>query len=198
MAKKRRIVGKVDKLQPALKDTVDQMLMSGESYREIVKYLAENGENITQSSVCRYAQRFLSNAEQLRITQENFRMIMTEIERYPGLDPAEAILRLASQKVYDAVAALSDEQWENVSADKLVSQATALTRAIAYKKGIDIKTKEDTEIALEANQNLLYDTLKKENPKLYTELQEEILRLKNKIRDGDSGGSGTDRRTDNS
>ncbi len=189
MAKKRRIVGKIDKLQPALKDTVDQMLMSGESYREIVRYLSENGESITQSSVCRYAQRFLANAEQLRIVQENFRMILTETERYPDLDPAEAILRLASQKVYDAVAALGDEQWENVSADKLVNQATALTRAIAYKKGVDMKAKEDTEIALEANQSLLYDTLKKENPKLYGELQEEILRLKRKIRDGGDNGS---------
>ena len=37
MSKKRRIVGKIDKLSPALKDTVDQMLMSGESYREIEK-----------------------------------------------------------------------------------------------------------------------------------------------------------------
>ena len=198
MAKKRRIVGKVDKLQPALKDTVDQMLMSGESYREIVKYLAENGESITQSSVCRYAQRFLSNAEQLRITQENFRMIMTEIERYPGLDPAEAILRLASQKVYDAVAALDDKEWENVSADKLVGQATALARAAAYKRGVDLKAKNDEEIALEANQSLLYDTLKKENPRLYSELQEEILRLKKKIRDGESSEPNRDRRTDTS
>lgn len=41
MSRKRRIVGSIDKLQPALKDTVDQMLMSGESYREICKYLAK-------------------------------------------------------------------------------------------------------------------------------------------------------------
>lgn len=188
MAKKRRIVGKVDRLKPALKDTVDQMLMSGESYREIVRYLSENGENITQSSVCRYAQRFLTDAEQLRISNENWRMIMSEIERYPNIDPAEAILRLASQKVFDAVAALEDEQWDKVSADKLVSQAAALTRAIAYKKGIDLKAKNDEEIALEANQNLLYDTLKRENPKLYSELQKEILRLKHKIKDGGESG----------
>ena len=42
MGKKRRIVGSVDKLNPELKDTVDQMLLSGESYREIVKYLSDN------------------------------------------------------------------------------------------------------------------------------------------------------------
>ena len=39
MSRKRRIVGSIDKLQPALKDTVDQMLMSGESYRGYVLIL---------------------------------------------------------------------------------------------------------------------------------------------------------------
>lgn len=188
MARKRRIVGSIDKLQPTLKNTVDQMLLSGESYREIVKYLSDNGESLSQSSVCRYAKRFLANAEQLRIAQENFRMILTETERYPDLDPAEAILRLASQKVYDAVAALDDEQWQNVKANDLISQATALARAVAYKKGVDMKTKNDEEIALEANQSLLYDTLKKENPKLYADLQAEVIKLKRRIKDGDGNG----------
>lgn len=184
MSRKRRIVGSIDKLQPALKDTVDQMLMSGESYREICKYLAKNEVTLSQASVCRYAKRFLANAEQLRIAQENFRMILTETERYPDLDPAEAILRLASQKVYDAVAALDDEHWNEVSADKLLSQATALARAVAYKKGIDTKVKSDEEIALESNQTLLYETLKHDNPRLYKELQEEIMRIKHKVKGG--------------
>lgn len=184
MSRKRRIVGSIDKLQPALKDTVDQMLMSGESYREICRYLAENEVILSQASVCRYAKRFLANAEQLRIAQENFRMILTETERYPNLDPTEAILRLASQKVYDAVASLSEEQWESVKANDLILQATALARAVAYKKGVDMKTKSDEEIALESNQTLLYETLKRENPRLYKELQEEILRLKHKVKGG--------------
>lgn len=186
MSRKRRIVGSIDKLQPELKDTVDQMLMSGESYREICSYLAQNEVALSQASVCRYAKRFLANAEQLRIAQENFRMILTETERYPNLDPAEAILRLASQKVYDAVADLNDEQWQDVSADKLLSQATALARAVAYKKGVDVKAKSNEEIALESNQTLLYEALKHDNPKLYKELQAEIIRLKHK--GGDSGG----------
>lgn len=180
---KRRIVGKIDKLSPALKDTVDQMLMSGESYREIVQYLAKNEEIVSQSCVYRYARRFLASAEELRMVQENQRMIMTELDRYPNLDPMEAILRLSAQRIFDAVVGMKDEQWENVSADKLMAQVTGLARAIAYKKGVDVKTKSEAEIALEANQNLLYDVLKKENPKLYGELQAEILRLRQKAKD---------------
>ena len=109
-------------------------------------------------------------------------MIMTELERYPNLDPMEAILRLSAQKVFDAVVSMKDEQWESVSADKLMAQVTGLARAIAYKKGVDTKTKNEEEIALEANQSLLYDVLKKENPKLYEALQAEVRRLKEKAK----------------
>ena len=71
-----------------------------------------------------------------------------------------------------------------MSADKLLRQATALARAVAYKKGIDTKVKSDEEIAIESNQTLLYETLKHDNPRLYKELQEEILRIKHKVKGG--------------
>ena len=162
----RRACGKIDKLPADLKDTVDQMLVSGQTYREIVSYLAENGEQLSQAAVSRYASRFLANAQQLRIAQENFRMILTETERYPELDPAEAILRMASQKVFDAIA-----------------QATALARAVAYKRKTDIDVKSDKQIALEENQSLLYETIKKSNPRLYYELMDEINKLKKQAKE---------------
>ena len=183
MARNRRAVGKIDKLPPNLKDTVDQMLVSGQTYREIVSYLADNDEQLSQAAVSRYAQRFLASAQQLRIAQENFRMILTETERYPELDPAEAILRLATQKVFDAIAALNETQMEDMSADDLLRQATALCRAVIYKKKSDTQVKSDRQIALEENQSLLYDTIKKNNPTLYRELMEEIRKLKEQVRE---------------
>lgn len=54
----RRACGKIDKLPPDLKDTVDQMLVSGQTYREIVSYLADNGEQLSQAAVSRYQQGF--------------------------------------------------------------------------------------------------------------------------------------------
>ena len=111
----RRAVGKIDKLPPELKETVDQMLISGQTYREIVGYLAENGEVLSQAAVSRYAQRFLASAQQLRIAQENFRMILTETERYPDLDPAEAILRLSSQKVFEALSQLGETGFDDMA-----------------------------------------------------------------------------------
>mgnify|MGYP000003488177 FL=1 len=179
----RRACGKIDKLPADLKDTVDQMLVSGQTYREIVSYLSENGEQLSQAAVSRYASRFLANAQQLRIAQENFRMILTETERYPELDPAEAILRMASQKVFDAIAKLDEGQFDDVSADDLLRQATALARAVAYKRKTDIDVKSDKQIALEENQSLLYETIKKSNPRLYNELMEEITKLKKQAKE---------------
>lgn len=183
MSRNRRACGKIDKLPPDLKDTVDQMLVSGQTYREIVSYLAENGETLSQAAISRYAQRFLANAQQLRISQENFRMILTETERYPELDPAEAILRLASQKVFDALANLDETQLDEVSAEKLLRQATALSRAVAYKRKTDAAVKSDEVIALDKNQTLLYDTIKKSNPRLYNELIDEINKLKQQAKE---------------
>lgn len=174
----RRANGKIDKLQPELKDTVDQMLISGQSYREIVSYLAENDVEISQTSVSRYAARFLASAQQLRIAQENFRMILTETERYPDLDPAEALLRISSQKVLDALSQLDEDNFKDVSAEKILRQATALSRAVVYKKKLDTDVKSDERIALDKNQTLLYDTIKKSNPRLYNELVDEINKLK--------------------
>lgn len=181
--RKHRATGKIDKLPPALKDTVDQMLLSGQSYREICEYLAENGEELTQPSVCRYAKRFLKSANELRIAQENFRMILTETERYPNLDPAEAILRLASQKTFDALSLLDDTSWAETDPDAIIRNATALARAVAYKKKMDMSVKSDEQIALESNQTLLYDNLKRDNPKLYAELTEEINKQRQKIKE---------------
>ena len=84
---KRRAVGKIDKLPVELKDTVDQMLLTGQTYREICRYLAENEVQLTQASVSRYARRFLASANELRIAQENFRMILSSsfIDYYPSL-----------------------------------------------------------------------------------------------------------------
>lgn len=176
-SRNRRAVGKIDKLPAGLKDTVDQMLLSGQTYREIVAYLAQNGETLSQAAVSRYAQRFLASAQQLRIAQENFRMILTETERYPDLDPAEAILRLSAQKVFEALSQLGETEFDNISPEKLLNQATALSRAVAYKKKCDVEVKSEKQIALEELQSSIYE-ISKSNPRLYEELMAEINRLK--------------------
>ena len=82
--KRRRSTGKVDRLPPDLKDTVEQMLLTGCTYKEIVAFLKENGEEMSQMAVCTYARKYLATVEMINVAQSNFSMLMDEMNRYPG------------------------------------------------------------------------------------------------------------------
>ncbi|MEE0858305.1 MAG: hypothetical protein U0M12_02420 [Acutalibacteraceae bacterium] len=81
---------------------------------------------------------------------------------------------MASQKAFEALSLVSEDSWQDVKPETIIANATALARAVAYKKKIDTDVKSDELIALENNQSLLYENLRKNNPKLYGELLEEI------------------------
>lgn len=166
----RRAGGTIDKLPPEIKDTVDNMLLSGETYGGIVAYLAEHEVALSQMSVCRYARRFLASQEQLRMATENAKMTMDLMERYPDVDLTEAILRVSSNNVFSALTSLPAESWEGVDPAKLLREATSLIRTAATKRKQDSDRQADTDRALAANQQLLYDVLAKRHPELYDQL----------------------------
>ena len=87
---------KIDALPDELRLAVEDMLMTGSTYNDIVKFLKENEQSVSIAAVCRYARAFNANLEQLRMANENFRNMMDEINRYPDLDTTEAIIRIAS------------------------------------------------------------------------------------------------------
>ena len=181
--RQNRATGVIDRLPPETKDTVDQMLIGGRPYREIVEYLAEHEIAISQQSVCRYARRFLVSVEQLRIGQENMRMLMQEMEQYPELDTTEAILRVATNNVFSAITAVPAESWEGIDPTKLLKEAGALIRAAGYKRKVDHDLQTDTEAALAANQSLLYEVISRQHPELYTQLTEVLSAAKSAARE---------------
>lgn len=174
MGRRRRSNGKIDKLPDGLRETVEQMLLAKQPYREIVEYLREQGVALSQMAVCTYAKKYLASVEQLRLSQENMRVMMEELEKYPDLDVTEAILRVATSSVFNAMTAMADEEWDGLPADKLLKQATALTRAAAYKKRIDLQNRTARETALETNKALLSDVLARKHPDLYRQVMDAI------------------------
>ncbi|MGN0603297.1 MAG: Bro-N domain-containing protein [Oscillospiraceae bacterium] len=58
--KKRKPTGIIVKLAPEIRTIVDEMLLSGCSYKEVTRYLEANGIGISQSSICRYYNSCLS------------------------------------------------------------------------------------------------------------------------------------------
>ena len=73
--RRRRSTGKVDRLPPELKDTVEQMLLTGCTYKEIVAFLKANGEEMSQMAICTYARKYLATVEMINVAQSNFSML---------------------------------------------------------------------------------------------------------------------------
>lgn len=162
--------GKIDALDPALRKAVEQMLLSGSTYSEIVDFLGENGVGISVASVCRYAKAYQANVQMLAVAQENFKRMMDELERYPDLDTTEAIIRLTSQNLLNALANTSEDDWQGVSVDKMLREANALVRAAAYKKRVEVQNQDTTEAGLDAVRTLVFQAMAKERPDLYAEV----------------------------
>lgn len=166
----------IARLPDELRDVVDQMLFVRTPYREIVAFLAENNIPLSQAAVSKYANRYLATVDQLRLAQENMRMMMEEIDKRPNLDSAEAILRLASSKVFNALTSVQDEALESVPPEKLLKESVALIRAAGYKKRIDQQNKTEQETAIDANMSLLADVLAKKDPKLYAQVVDVVYK----------------------
>lgn len=167
MRKKNRKHSKVDKLPSALKETVEQMLLAGSTYAEIIDYLRDNGQSISQASLCRYAQDYHANVQMLNVAQENFRRMQDEMQRYPDLDVTEAITRLSAQRVFDALANAEEDAWRSISPEKILRESNALVRAAAYKQRIDVQNATAQDAAIDEVKALVFDAMKREKPELY-------------------------------
>lgn len=170
---------KIDQLDPTVKETVDEMIKTGAYYREIVDYIKSNGISVSLAAVGRYAKNLMTTLDSLRMSQENFRAIMEETEKYPNLDVTEGILRLLSGHMLEAVSKMPEEQLKELDFDTLSKNAIALTRAAAYKKQIDIKNKDILENGAEQFQSLIFEAMAKERPDLYKEVKK-FLKSKSK------------------
>ena len=153
--RRRRSTGKVDRLPPELKDTVEQMLLTGCTYKEIVAFLKANGEEMSQMAICTYARKYLATVEMINVAQSNFSMLMDEMNRYPDLDTSEALIRLASHHVLNALTNVDEEQM-----------------------------KENYEAGLEAVQSMVFETMAKDNPELYRQVSAYLNKKKSEGMEG--------------
>ena len=170
MAKKNRKHSKIDKLPADIKETVEQMMQADFTYAEIADYIRDCGFEISVTSVWRHATNLNATVETLRMAQENFRVIMDEIARYPQLDTSEGIIRLLSHHVLEAINNMDEEQWQNIDPIKLINQSNALIRAASYKNNMDLKNKDIMEAGMEQVKTLVFEAMARENPKLDAEV----------------------------
>ena len=162
----------IDSLEPDIKETVDEMIRANFTYREIVSYIKDTGTDISIGSVHRYVKHFRESLERLRVSQENFRALSEEIARYPDMDMAEGMLRILSAQVLDAVSQMPEENIKYKDFDSLVKSAVSLAKAVAYKKNIDIKSKDILSNGADVFRTMIFDAMAEENPTLYNQVCE--------------------------
>ena len=173
--KRNRKHSKIDHLPPDLKSAVDMMLQGDSTYADVVNFIRDNaGIEISTSAVWRYANGLNATVQELRLIQENMRVISEEMDRHPNLDTSEAISRLLSYQMITALQNVPEEQWQDIKLDKLLSNATALMKAVSYKKGMDIKVQNFRDAAYDVMKEDIFKALAAERPELYRQLAEYI------------------------
>lgn len=178
MKKKNRKHSKIDSLPNDIKEAVEEMIKSDFTYREIVDYIKNQGFEISQSSVQRYASGLNETLQSLRMAQENFRAVMEETEKYKNLDVSDGILRLLSNQIFQGINNFSEDQMQDIDFETLMKNAVALTKAIAYKRKIDVDTKTLLENGMEEFQTAIYEAMSQERPDLYRELKKYLKEKK--------------------
>jgi hypothetical protein len=166
----RRKHSKIDKLPDNLRMAVEQMMQADYTYSEIADYIRDNGFEISIASVFRHARTLNKTVQDLRMIQENQRVIMEEIAKYPQFDPSEAIIRLVSHQMLEAIRTMTPAKLAELEPDKLIRQANALIRASAYKSRVELMNKDDMDVGLEKVKVLVFEAMSKEEPELYAQV----------------------------
>jgi hypothetical protein len=177
----RRRNGKIDRLEATQKDAVNQMLLSGASYREVVEYLREYGVQLSRTAVCTYARKFLATTQMIRVASDNFKMLMDDIDRHPDLDTTEGIIRLMSNSMLQTLANTKPKDWQGMDMANLLKEANALVRVTAQKRRVDAQNRSTLEAAMEGNKQALYDVLHNQHPELYRQVMEVVKQMGNNL-----------------
>lgn len=159
----------VEKLDPEIKEKVDEMIRNNSTYNDIVEYIKSTGNSVSKSAIQRYASSLIQTLQTLRIINENFRAITEETEIYNNIDFGEPLLRILSNQLLENMGQLPESQ--SMDINEITRNAVALTRAIAYKKKMDLQNKSKLENGLEQFESMIFEALKDEKPQLYRELK---------------------------
>lgn len=166
----RRKHSKIDKLPENLRCAVEQMMQANFTYAEIADYIKQSGFDISIASVYRHANTLNASIQSLRMAQENFRVIMEEVNKYPQMDASEGIIRLLSHQIFEAIRQQEPNKLASLDPEKLIREAAGLIRAAAYKSRTDIKNKDALEAGYEQVKVLVFEAMAKERPDLYKEV----------------------------
>lgn len=173
MEEKNRSHGKIDRLPAPLKKEVEDRLLNGDTYESISGYLAEQGEDVHISSVCRYGKGFLKKFESVRIAKEFAKLLAEDNVDRPATELHEANNLLASQIIMEAM--VDDDMDAKTRAEAARSIAT-LQRAQVSNEKLKIQARKE-QGAVHIAMQLLQDKIFAELGEKYPDVAAKLMQL---------------------
>lgn len=161
----------INKLPEEVKETVDEMVKTDFTYREIADYIRSSGNDVSLSAIQRYSANLMQSAEELKVSQENFSTIMKEAAKYDYIDFTEPVIRLLCGQLLTQISKLSDTE---IAPDELLKHTIALIRAVAYKQNADYKNTPIFDAVSKEFDNMVLGAIYDEKPELYKEIKDFI------------------------
>ncbi|OQB15726.1 MAG: hypothetical protein BWY15_00439 [Firmicutes bacterium ADurb.Bin193] len=170
MAKHTRVRSSIDNLPADTKKLLDDMLADTRyTYAEIVAVINERGEEISRSSLQRYAMRSGEASRRLREAQEQAKALVSIVKENPDIDYTDAGLQIAMNGLINKIST-AEEEFADISAEKAVKLMVAVSRTDAYKQKVRVDTTQKVKLALKEFTNQINKELER-----YPELKEKIL-----------------------
>jgi hypothetical protein len=168
--RRNRKHSKIDQLAPSIKLNVEEMIVAGFTYHEIVTHLKTQGVEISQSSIHRYAKSYMATVAEIKAIQENYRAINEELSKTPELDITEATLQVLGQKILNVSLDITEDDLRRMDPKDLLTQANKLVAATTRKRRAEAQSRNKQDSAVESAKVELYETIAKERPDLWQEL----------------------------
>ena len=171
MGRRKRRHYAINKLPEEVRATVDEMVKTDFTYREISDYIRNSGNEVSLSAIQRYSANLMDSIEELRISQENFSAIMKEAGQYDAIDFTEPVIRLLCGQLLAKISKLSDTE---IAPEELLKHTVALIRAIAYKQNSDYRNTPIFDAVSKEFDRVVFGAIYDEKPELYKELKDFI------------------------
>lgn len=180
-----RITSKIDQLPENVKNQVNTMLLDTSiTYEEISEYLNEEyGEDISRSSVGRYALRTNKTSQRLMEVQEQTNQLVKAIKANPHEDYTGAAMQMLMGGLTSKLAN-AQEEFDHMPLDKVGRLVVGVARTEAYKQKVHHNMKVKAELAFEEMEDELMKLIKSDEA-LAKELKAVLEKAKVKVIDDD-------------
>ncbi len=147
--RKPRSDAKMYQLPKPVLDGVNERLVNyNMSYADIIAWLAEQGYNVSQSSLSRYAFKVFESAQRVADDLEKTKYIIDVIGRNPDLDTTEATSAILKSGLLQKISS-AEEEFNNMPIEKAGRLFVQLAKAEADRKRTDYATKRKAELAFD-------------------------------------------------